>query len=306
MMRGSTEKLADASFALDDSEIVIERDHAPRASFPLLAEMFVEPGTIDDWYLLHDLHYKAENLPMGPRFWKTTLHGETIGVLVTAVPKLLLKERHRAMPGVQLGQDTKITNTKRANHINANIRVISRFVFDTMYRGIGAGYRMMNLVSRMEGPTFMEIQSSMSKFNLFGQKAGFRFIPPMNALKFEAGLKFMRGRFEANPADFEAIVNEIDAMSPHERDKVIEEMRTFYYKNSPLENTGTNRKGTGQKRVDGMTYRTLVKAIQQISLASPLYGIYINPDRKQEVPQRLALSAFDLQKPNEPLNRDGL
>src|SRR5690606_18742294 len=111
------------------------------------------------WDLLHDLHYKAEKLPVGPRFWRLDLHGETIGVLVTGSPKGMLRERHIVFPNLKPGAgETKLTNTNRYLYINANFRVISRFVIDTMYRGIGAGYRMMNLVSRMEGNTFMEIQ----------------------------------------------------------------------------------------------------------------------------------------------------
>lgn len=305
MTRGSIEALTGARNETDSWETAFERNHAPRAHFPLLDEMFVEPGDKSDWDLLHDLHYKAEKLPFGPRFWKTTLHGETIGVLVVGLPNPMLRERFAIMPRLKLGADTKITNTARYNWINGNFRVISRFVFDTMYRGIGAGYRMMNLVSRMEGPTYMEIQSSMSKFNLFGQKAGFRFAPPQNAAKFDAGLKFFRGHFEANPADFEAIVREIESKSPHERDSLIEACRTFYLKSSARENTGAAREGA-RDRVNAMSVRDVIKAIQQVSLASPLYGVFKNPDKGRAIPRRLPLSAFDLQNPQEPLNLDGL
>ena len=143
-------------------------------------------------------------------------------MLVTANPKGLLKERHLAFPKLKPGAgDTKLTNTYRYKFINANFRVVSRFVVDTIYRGIGAGYRMMNLVSRMEGNTFMEIQSSMSKFNLFGQKAGFRFVKPSNSNKYEQGLKFFRTNFASSPQDFEAIVNELEGKSPAERERLL-------------------------------------------------------------------------------------
>lgn len=291
----------------DAYEVLIERDLNPQPHFSLLNDMFVEPGSRADWDLLHDLHYKAEKLALGPRFWKLTLYGETIGVLVTACPKGLLKERHLIMPNLRIsGADTKIVNTQRYRWINSNIRVVSRFVVDTMYRGIGAGYRMMNLVSRMEGPAYMEIQSSMSKFNMFGQKAGFRFVTPMNANKFDAGMRFLRSRFEANPQDFEQIVGEILAKPELEREKLIQDCRDFYYSNSPLEHTGSARHGKGQKRVENMDARLVVKAIQQMSLASPLYGVFRNPDKGREIPRRLPLAAFDRQPPNAPLDLDGL
>lgn len=292
------QKLTGASFDFPCVETLFERADAPSARFSLLSDMLIERGSKRDWEKLHDLHYKAENLPIGPRFWRLALAGETIGVLVTANPKGLLKERHLAFPKLKPGSgDTKFTNTQRYNYINGNFRVVSRFVIDTMYRGIGAGYRMMNLVSRMEGNTFMEIQSSMSKFNLFGQKAGFRFVRPMNANKYEIGLKFWRGHFNASPQDFEAVLAELEA-APN-RDALLQECRDFYYRHSALEKTGNNR-DKGQARVDAMDARTIIKSLQQVTLASPMYGVWRNPDKGTQVPDQLPLTAFDAQRPNDP------
>lgn len=284
-----------------DTETLITRDDAPSAKFSLLDEMMVERGTIADWNLLHDLHYKAERLPIGPRFWRLNLQGETIGVLVTGTPKGMVRERHMVFPNIKPGAgETRLTNTNRYNYINANFRVISRFVIDTMYRGIGAGYRMMNLVSRIEGNTFMEIQSSMSKFNAFGQKAGFRFVKPMNANNYDLVMKFFRKNFAANPADFEAIINEIARKSPAEQARILEICKDFYMRNSALENT-TNAGAGADRRVSGMDIRATIKGIQQIGLASPLYGVWKCPDPKGTVPERLPLTAFDRQGPNERL-----
>lgn len=281
----------------------IERNPDPRPRFSLADEMFVERGTKADWDLLHDLHYKAEKLPVGPRFWRLDLHGETVGVLVTGSPKGMLRERHIVFPNLKPGAgETRLTNTNRYHYINANFRVISRFVIDTMYRGIGAGYRMMNLVSRMEGNTFMEIQSSMSKFNAFGQKAGFRFVKPMNANKYDQVMKFFRSYFEASPQDFEAIVAEVMAKPQAEQDRLLEISRDFYMRNSALENT-SNGGAAAERRVAAMTFRDVVKGIQQIGLASPMYGIWKCPDPKGTVPAKLPLTAFDWQGPNERLKQ---
>lgn len=296
-----TGELPDEHCEFDAPETLIEREDAPKPCFSLLNDMIVERGTKDDWDLLHDLHYKAEHLPIGPRFWRLDMHGETIGVLVTGNPKGLLKERHLIFPKLKPGAgDTRTSNTFRYNWINANFRVISRFVVDTMYRGIGCGYRMMNLVSRMEGNTFMEIQSSMSKFNLFGQKAGFRFVRPINANKYEAGLKFFRSHFKANPQDFEAILNELEAKPTDARDSLLQTCKDFYYRHSALEKTGNNR-SNGQARVDAMDARTVIRSLQQIVLASPMYGIWKHPEPTVKMPERLQLTAFDRQGPNEPL-----
>ena len=282
-----------------DVETLIERNARPRANFALTDHMFVERGTKADWELLHDLHYKAEGLPIGPQFWKLTLHGQTVGVLVIGQPKGMLRERHKVFPNLAPGSgETKLTNTQRYVYINGHFRVVSRFVVDTMFRGIGAGYRMMNLVARMDGHKFIEIQSSMSKFNAFGQKAGFKFVKPMNANKFDAGMKFFRSNFEATPQDFEAIVAELEASPRFE--KLFAECKEFYQKNSALENTGSSR-DRADDRVAAMTPRDVIKAIQQMSLASPMYGVYRNPDHGRFLPERLPLTAFDRQGVNERL-----
>lgn len=298
-MTKSTQEPVSARFDDPAWETLIERMNAPTGRFSLADDMIVERGSKVDWNLLHDLHYKAEHLPMGPRFWRLALNNETIGVLVTGNPTGMLRERHMVFPKLKpRGGETRLINTNRYHYINGNFRVISRFVIDTMYRGIGAGYRMMNLVSRIEGNTFMEIQSSMSKFNHFGQKAGFRFVQPSNANKFDAGMKFFRGHFSANPQDYMAIVQEIERSSNPER--LIDACRQFYLKNSARENTGAAR-DTAEARVAAMTPTVVIKGIQQMALASPMYGVWKCPDAKDSVPVRLPLTAFDWQGPIQPL-----
>lgn len=303
-MTKSTGELTGERCDFSQYETAIERTVAAHARFSLLDDMIVERGTRADWDLLHDLHYKAETLPIGPRFWKLTLAGETIGVLVTGLPRGMLRERHQVFPNLKPnGSDTRFSNTARYKYINENFRVIARFVVDTMYRGIGCGYRMMNLVARMEGMSFMEIQSSMSKFNLFGQKAGFRFVKPSNAIKYDKGMSFLRLHFKSSPQDQEALVEEILAYPESQRESIIQECRDFYYSVSSLEKTGGNRaingQNKGQDRVQAMDLRAAIKAIQQTCLASPMYGIWKNPNGKDwKAPQSLPLSAFDWQAPN--------
>jgi uncharacterized protein len=283
-------------------EVLVRRTERPVQRFTLLDEMVVSRGSAEDWWLLHDLHYKAEKLPIGPHFWKMTLQGRTIGVLVTAVPKGMVRERHIVFPNIRPGSgETPLTNTNRYHYINQNFRVISRFVVDTMYRGIGAGYRMMNLVSRLEGKRIMEIQSSMSKFNMFGQKAGFRFVKPANANNFDKVMRFFRSNFVANPQDYEAIIEEIESRSPVQQQAIFETCRNFYFQNSALENT-TRGGQQAERRSEIMNTRALVRGIQQLGLASPMYGVWRNPDLgRLDMPEELPLTAFDRQGPTERL-----
>lgn len=288
-----------------EAETLIERRPGAKAHFPLLNEMWVEPGSKTDWDLLHELHYKdAERLPVGPTYWKLTLNGETVGVILLGQPNPLLKERNVLLRHYKPGsQDTHITNVHRYKWVNANMIVISRFVLDTMYRGIGAGYRFQNLVSRLSGRRFVEIQSSMAKHNFFAQKAGFSFVKPMNANRFDEGVRFFRQHFETTPQDYEGLVAELEAMPPRLREKTTEAVRAFYYKHSPKEKTGARRE-KGLRLVGERTGRQLIRDLQQLVLASPLYGIYENPDYGRTLPQRLPLSAFDRQRATDPLILD--
>lgn len=288
----------------DDGEFVVEYNPSAQPKFSLMDGMIVEPGSREDWNELHDLHYKAENLPAGPKYWRcVTADGDLVGVVVFSTVSLLLAPRHQVFPKLKPGQDSNFTNVHRATFLNANFRRAARIVTDTMYRGIGVAYRMVNLAMRMEQKRFIEIQSSMSKFNPFDVKAGFKHAHLKPAAAYEQGLKFMRGWFESHPADHAAVVAEYNSFTPARQKAAIEAMQDFYYRHSAREKTGSNLNvGTG--KVQGMKFAHLLRELQQLVFASPVYGIWTNPDLGRPLPQRLPLLAFDWQKPNEPLRLD--
>lgn len=285
-------------------EVVIERDPGAKPRFSLLDTMRVEPGTKADWDELHDLHYKAESLPAGPRYWRcVTADGILVGIVVFSTVSLLLAPRHQVFPKLKPGQDSHFTNVHRATFLNANFRRAARIVTDTMYRGVGVSYRMVNLAMRMEQKRFIEIQSSMSKFNPFDVKAGFKHAHLKPAAAYVQGLKFMRSQFNGHPADHQAIMDELKSFTPAHRARVMTAMQEFYYRHSAREKTGSNLNvGTG--KVQGMKPEHLLRELQQLVFASPVYGIWTNPDLGRPVPQSLPLRAFDLQSPTEPLRLD--
>ena len=296
---------------IDSPDMLVERRATPnRHSLSLLPEIYVERGTKEDWDLLHELHYKAENLGIGPRIFRCVLRGQTIGVGVMTVPKMLLSGRNELFthlrPNVG-GRDTKLINKYRAEWINAHCCTNSRLVLDTMYRGAGIAYRMQNLMMRMTGCQLIEFQSSMSKFNPFAAKAGIRFTKPKRSGNYERGLGWFRRWFESIPTDFVGIMAEVNAMPDPVREKCVAEMRKFYYDFSSMEKSGDNRMN-GTRRVDALPVEKLLKNLQQLVFASPLYGVYVNPDydsaadRAIELPERLPLLAFDNQPQDAPLN----
>jgi hypothetical protein len=261
--------------------------------------MWVDRGTQADWDLLSSLHYKMHSLPVGAKFYRLRFRGETIGVCVMGMSRPLLRERHAIFPLLRPGEDTQISNIHRYAYINDNFRVVGRIVVDTMFRSAGVAYRFLNLCARMHGYTFCEIQSSASKYNMFAQRAGFTMVKPIRSLHYEMGLKFMRRYFSAHPSDTEALMDEFSAMPAKLQSAVELKAKEFYFDHSPLEKTGSRRfysKGV----VDHWPMRRTLTKIQGLCFASPLYGIYRNPDAyrlsgEPKLPDVLPLLAFDLQ-----------
>lgn len=303
--------LAERSIITDSADWLIERRATPaKHKLSLLPHIYVERGTKDDWDLLHELHYKAENLGIGPRVYRCVLDGQVIGVGVMTVPKMLLSGRNKIFPHMRPntnGRDTKLVNRHRAMWLNAHSCTNSRLVLDTMYRGAGIAYRMQNLMMRMTGKRYVEFQSSMSKFNPFAAKAGMRFGAPARSSNYVRGLEFFRRWFVSVPMDYVGIMQELDAYPASVRNSCIKEMRQFYYKCSAMEKSGDNR-ANGTSRVDNMEVGYLLKSLQQLVLASPLYGAFTNPDfdvaknKPSIMLPRLPLTAFDNQRLDQPLN----
>jgi len=287
---------------MKDEYALIERAESPIAELSLLKRMRVERGTKDDWDALHELHYKSEGRVVG-RYWRCMLDDQLVAVAVISSPRLLLAGRHLLFPKLKPGGDTRKTNTYRAKFINRNFVLCSRIVVDTLFRAGGVSYRMLNLIARLEGKQFMEIQSSMSRFNPFAMRAGFYFVKPREAAAYEKGLKFMRRTFKCHPADHEGVVAEIEAMSASRQDRVLSDVRDFYYKNSALEKTGSNL-NTGTDKVMQMSTPSLIRNIQQLVFGSPLYGLYKNPDVGNTLPESLPLLSFDNQATDAPLQLD--
>lgn len=269
--------------------------------FPMLSEMFIERGDKEDWEILHGLHYKSDGALMGPRFYKVTTESSLVGVCVMTYPRGLLKGRHLAFPKIKPGSgETKLTNTYRYKLLNKEFGLNARTVNDTMFRGVGVGYRMLNLAARMDGRRYCEIQSSMSRFNMFAHRAGFKFVTISEAESAQEARALYACWFETNCADIVGLREEFESMPEWKSAAALKDLKDFYYRHSAQEKTGKNRfKGT--ERVDAMQPVEVFKNLNQLCFATPQYGVYKNPDYERELPERIPLIAFDWQSPSEPL-----
>ncbi|WEU67469.1 hypothetical protein [Xanthomonas phage JGB6] len=134
------------------SEWVVQRNPKLDTKFTLLENMWIERGTKEDWDVLHEFHYKSEGGAMGARYYRVMMGNTLVGVCVMCYPRGLLKDRHKMWLNIKPdGDDNKITNTFRYKWLNANVGLNARTVNDPLFRGIGVGYRMLNLAARMDG-----------------------------------------------------------------------------------------------------------------------------------------------------------
>jgi ABC-type ATPase with predicted acetyltransferase domain len=280
-----------------------QKENPQQTRFPLIDEMYVERGDKSDWDALHHLHYKSESLPVNLRIWRCCYRNRTVGIVVTSGVHLLLRQRHMLLPRVKpTGKETKAGNVQRANWINDNIRRTARIVTAPMYRGTGIGYRMVNLVMRMEGMRYVEILSAMSKFNPFDRKAGFLCTEAMHGNAHEAGVSFLSERFECNTSDIVALHEELTSLPTHYQAELVGEMQDFYYRYSSKEKTGANLGNDLSARVAEMNIKKVIKEIHQLVYSQMVYGLYRNPDYQRKLPQKLPLNAFDNQGVRDPLN----
>ena len=264
------------------TDIIIKRyrpEEFPR-HLDFLERMTVTKGTVEDWHALKSLHYKTDGKPFAPTYYRCELDDRLVGVVVMA-------------------------NQYWGRYVNNNFAVISRSVVDTQYRGVGVSYRMINLVSRMHDRPIIEIQSSMSKYNPFAMKAGFKFIRPERPKSYESALRVFQRHFRSDPGDNEAIVKELFAMSESRRRRALRDLVADYHKNSSLAKAGRNRGTTIQDIADSLVDEAsivkLLKDIHNLSFTSPLYGVYRNPDFGRRLPDTLPLLAFDKQPLDKPL-----
>ncbi len=288
------------------NELDISRHNPPDVpNLSMLKDMYVERGTKEDWNKLHHLHYKSvERNDGGVAYYRCMHDDDLVGVVVLTTPDILSRERHIMFPRLKpTGRETTAGNKARMDlHINKHFVRINRTVTATMYRGCGAGYRMINLACRMHGIKFVEIVSAMSRYNQFVEKSGFTCVPEQEPTHYQAAKEFLSERFDIeNVEDLTGIMEEYHAMHPKLQAKTLHDLQDFYYKISAREKTGGNQGKTVEDGVRKLGFKRVISQIHQVGFTRKKYGVYKNPDLGRTLPDRIPLSAFDEQKTSEPL-----
>ena len=194
--------------------------------------VLVREGTVEDWHQLKSLHYKAGNCFGAASYYRAEIDGELIAVVAIVYPQLLLAERHKCFPNIKPSTETKLTNTYRGKMVTTNwFGTVSRFVIDTMYRGTGMGYQILNLACRLHNHRqAIEIKSAMSRYNPFAMRAGFRFVQPPEAEKRRNAIKAFTLFFTADPTNIEHLLAEAKTMPVSMQERARKALIDVYFK----------------------------------------------------------------------------
>lgn len=288
------------------SDVIVERHSIGDfpSQLPFVDRIVVKKGSVEDWHALKSLHYKAGDSFGAASYYRCELDGNLIGVVVIVYPQLLLAERHIMFPKMAPNVETKLSNTYRGKMVTKRwFGTISRCVLDTMYRGCGISYQMINLACRMHDREVIEIKSAMSKYNPFAMKAGFKFVKPPAPQKRRDAIKAFSLYIESDPTDVDAVMAEVSNFNPSLRERTRKALIDVYFKHSSRDKAGKNNKKRVQDFYATMTIEEVVAGLQDLCFSTALYGAYRNPDYGNVyLPKELPLEAFYWQEINEPLN----
>jgi len=99
----------------------------------------IEPGVRADYDALARFHYRAGPPGTCVRVLRATEGPSLVGVLVVSMPTLNGAWRETAWPGWLTGLNAR----ERAKEINQRLRVISRVIVESRWRGMGVGRRLV-------------------------------------------------------------------------------------------------------------------------------------------------------------------
>jgi ABC-type lipoprotein export system ATPase subunit/GNAT superfamily N-acetyltransferase len=140
---------------------VRHRPHAQANECSLTRQMRVEQGTLQDYKVLSQFHYRAGRCPPPRKIFVLKRRGELCGVVVYGFPSPMCFGRRRVWEG-------SIAELQR------EISVISRVVVHPKYRSIGLGAKLVGDTLARAGTRCVEAVAVMARYNPFFERAGMR------------------------------------------------------------------------------------------------------------------------------------
>lgn len=139
---------------------------------PFLKDITVELGNIEDYKKLGKYHYKNKNARFTKYIYKMLYKEMLIGVAVFSMPK-------QQLVGRNVYFNKKYVNEKGVpllKDVNRDFLTASRLIVHPMFRGIGLGSELVKRTFPLIDVPYIEIVSTMSKYNKFLEVAGATYV----------------------------------------------------------------------------------------------------------------------------------
>lgn len=135
---------------------------------PFLDQIRIEEGTIEDYKKLGKYHYKNTEARFTKKIFKMMFKDILIGVAVYSMPRQQLVGRNVYFNKKYINE-RGIPNLKA---VNKDFLMGSRYIIHPMFRGVGLGSELVKKTAPLVDIPYIEIVSTMSKYNKFLEQAG--------------------------------------------------------------------------------------------------------------------------------------
>jgi ABC-type transport system involved in cytochrome c biogenesis ATPase subunit/GNAT superfamily N-acetyltransferase len=132
---------------------------AKAANCSLTRQMTIQQGTLLDYKVLSQFHYRQGQCPPPRKIFTLKRKNETCGVAVYGFPSPMCFGRSKVWKG-------------NLQQLQRQISIISRVVIHPKYRSIGLGAKLVGETLAQAGTPCVEAVAVMAKYNPFFEKAG--------------------------------------------------------------------------------------------------------------------------------------
>lgn len=139
---------------------------------PFVDELEITPGTIEDYKKLGKYHYKNKDARFTKYIFKMMYKRILVGVAVYSMPR-------QQLVGRNVFFNKKYVNERgipKLSEVNKDFLMGSRFIIHPMFRGVGLGSELVRKTAPQVDRPYIEIVSTMSKYNKFLEQAGAHYV----------------------------------------------------------------------------------------------------------------------------------
>lgn len=141
-------------------------------SNPFIKDLVIEQGNIEDYKKLGKYHYKNKDARFTKYIFKMTYKDMLIGTAVYSMPKQQLVGRNIHFNKQYINE----RGVPILKEVNKDFLTASRFIIHPMFRGVGLGSELVKQTANKVDIKYIEIVSTMSKYNKFLEKSGAKYI----------------------------------------------------------------------------------------------------------------------------------